>query len=461
MKIDWFIAACFAGLSFHSIAQNPPLKLSGAETQAMAVIDLETGVWVEEYQADKLVTPASLTKLFTTAAMLKILGPDTCFTTSCAWDSLQHRVVAIGGGDPSLGSEYGRKGREEEFLDDLATALANCCASDAPELMLDVSCFEAPRYPSVRLWEDMANYYGAAPSALSFRDNRFVLTLQSPANPGERCKVVSMVPQWGKFPECLVVSALNGRDSAYIYGHAVTDHWYISGSIPAGKAKFEVKGALPDPPAVFGSWMKQGLLQRHIQTGDQIHLGKADALHHKVLAQTHSAPVKELCRVINFYSQNLYADHGLLHLGGQLGVRNWDNGLRMLHCFAHQTTGTHTLRFFDGSGLAPYTVVTTRAVATLLKEMYCSNLRNDFVNSLPRGGAEGTVGSRWRDPVFQNRIRLKSGSMNGVVAYAGYLITVHNRPLAFCIVVNHAADSGTVVRDEIESWTRKLIRKKF
>jgi D-alanyl-D-alanine carboxypeptidase/D-alanyl-D-alanine-endopeptidase (penicillin-binding protein 4) len=50
------------------------------------------------------VTPASTTKLLTSAAALESIGPMARFRTTVRWDAAHRRVVLVGGGDPFLAS---------------------------------------------------------------------------------------------------------------------------------------------------------------------------------------------------------------------------------------------------------------------------------------------------------------------------------------------------------------------
>ena len=52
----------------------------------------------------------------------------------------------------------------------------------------------------------------------------------------------------------------------------------------------------------------------------------------------------------------------------------------------------------------------------------------------------------------------KSGSMNGVLGYAGYFTAASGEQFAFCVMVNHFTESFDVVRTEIEDLVTDLVR---
>ena len=73
------------------------------------VEELDTGRVVYSHDADKLLTPASNTKLFTTAAALALIGPDYRFRTTAEsatgpdkYGRLSGDLVLVGRGDPNL-----------------------------------------------------------------------------------------------------------------------------------------------------------------------------------------------------------------------------------------------------------------------------------------------------------------------------------------------------------------------
>ena len=58
-------------------------------------------------------------------------------------------------------------------------------------------------------------------------------------------------------------------------------------------------------------------------------------------------------------------------------------------------------------------------------------------NSLALAGKEGTTLNRFRGLDVSGNAWLKTGSLDDVQAYAGYVLTIRKRWISFAILVNH------------------------
>ena len=56
------------------------------------------------------------------------------------------------------------------------------------------------------------------------------------------------------------------------------------------------------------------------------------------------------------------------------------------------------------------------------------------MNSLAVAGTQGTIGFRMRDGPAERRLRAKTGTLRGVSALSGYVVTPENEVLAFSIL---------------------------
>lgn len=437
---------------------SAPLNLSGVEIQSALVIDVASGDTLWNWNQQKRMTPASLTKLFTTVAAFDLLKHDFHYETTCFLDNDSNRLIIKGGGDPSLGSSFFDNHSMTRFIDRILNGLKNSNVSSlSGGITIDLSYFGRVLPPSPRLWEDLGNYFGALPSSLTVNDNTFRLFLDSPLQVGSRCTVSGMIPQWGALPKSLVVASAGTADSAYIYGIADCDNWYVSGSIPAGRKKFAIKGAMPDPHRWFADELQRALNKEGFGMQNINFNYKPVVTSRNPLVVVSSPSLTEICRVVNKNSNNLYADHLFLTLGKTIGRPDWDGGVEVLERYCRQQLNVTTANFYDGSGLSPFNGCSVANVVMLLRHAKGTPFFDDFYESLPISGVDGTIRNMWRNSVSKGRIRAKSGSMNGVLGYAGYVKTHHDRLLAFCVLVNHHTEKNTVVRHEIEKWLSQFL----
>ncbi|TAJ12008.1 D-alanyl-D-alanine carboxypeptidase/D-alanyl-D-alanine-endopeptidase [Marinilabiliaceae bacterium JC017] len=444
-----------------------PLNLDKGDISGVLVVDVETKDTICAFQSDYRLRPASMTKVFTTVAALNELGPEYGFETKVLLSGAQidgssfaGDIIIEGGGDPTLGSKYFDETAENLLFQKIYAALIEKGIKKVEgRLLVKTDFFSAPVYPSKRLWEDMGNYYGAPPSSLSFLDNSITVSLSSPDKIGGLCTVKSCQPDVGIEYDCLVRASQSSKDSAYIYGFNGAEKWYISGSIPAGRKSFSIKGAMPNPPLVFGNRLKSFLSQKGIVIHGNVQELAGKSIHKPVekLLSLESPPLSRIVEVLNKRSINLFADHLLLMLGKNNGNGCWDGGTKALQAFWNEKIGDNTLHFDDGSGLSPFNMVSPGDMVKALYWANSSSIKSVFESSLAVGGVDGTFKSIWRDDTCKGRVIGKSGSMQGVLCYCGYIKTLQNRKFAFCVMVNHFNEPFRGVRKEIEQLVKEII----
>ena len=114
----------------------------------------------------------------------------------------------------------------------------------------------------------------------------------------------------------------------------------------------------------------------------------------------------------------------------------------------------------DGSGMSPLNAINTRELVRLL--IYMKNNGKHFpeyFSSLPDAGKEGTLKNIFKDPVFDSRLKAKSGSMTRVRSYAGYFTTKSGKKMVFSIIINNFSGPSKNIVSEIEDNIRDLISK--
>jgi D-alanyl-D-alanine carboxypeptidase/D-alanyl-D-alanine-endopeptidase (penicillin-binding protein 4) len=157
------------------------------------------------------------------------------------------------------------------------------------------------------------------------------------------------------------------------------------------------------------------------------------------LARRVSAPLLEDLRVTDKVSQNLHAELALRAVGRERrNLGSFEAGLEELKTFvAEAGIEAEAYNLHDGSGLARLNLVTPATVVKLLRYMYASTTRDNWISLLPVGGQDGTLSTRFGDGSASGRVHAKTGSLAHVSALSGYVQKANGDWIAFSILVNN------------------------
>jgi len=107
----------------------------------------------------------------------------------------------------------------------------------------------------------------------------------------------------------------------------------------------------------------------------------------------------------------------------------------------------------NGSGLSRKARVNANSLVSLLEAAWKSPLMPEFIASLPVAGVDGTLKSRLRQTEAQGHAHLKTGTLEGVKAIAGYVQDINGRRYALAFLINHPnADAGGAAMDALIQW---------
>jgi D-alanyl-D-alanine carboxypeptidase/D-alanyl-D-alanine-endopeptidase (penicillin-binding protein 4) len=91
----------------------------------------------------------------------------------------------------------------------------------------------------------------------------------------------------------------------------------------------------------------------------------------------------------------------------------------------------------NGSGLSRMERASAGGIAQLLMSADASPVREEFVSSLAVAAMDGTMQRRFRDGTVAGQALLKTGTLEGVRALAGYVIDADGRRFIVVAMVNH------------------------
>ena len=440
--------------------QQPEYKNA---TVGIQIMDLESEKPLFELNADKLMIPASTLKILTSATALEILGADYHFQTKIGYtgdllktNELKGDLVVLGGGDPTLGSEYFN---QLEWCRDFVKIWVQKIKSAGiykitGDIILDGSVYDSEKIPSTWIWGDIGNYYGAGASALTCYDNLFRITFKSPKEVGEKTEIVSVTPKIeGLEIVNEVVSSDDNRDLAYVFGSPLDKKRVIRGTIPKDRKAFTIKAAVHHPEELLAEALMNQLAKEGIFISGQIKFENVDKKQLQIITFQESPKLEDIIKVLNHESINLFAEHMVLQIAAEnTGLGNRENGIQLIREFWHSKgIDTHNLFMEDGSGLSHFNAISPAQINSILIFMERkSENREAFLNSLPSAG-NGTIKSFSADSFPQNTLKAKSGSMTRVRCYSGYLQLDSGKRVAFSIMFNHFSGSSSKLINEIEN----------
>jgi D-alanyl-D-alanine carboxypeptidase/D-alanyl-D-alanine-endopeptidase (penicillin-binding protein 4) len=456
--------------------------------------ELDTGRVIYSHDADQLFTPASVTKLFTTAAALALIGPNyrirTTVESAAAPDKygrLNGDLVLVGRGDPNLSGRllpYNLKTERpfppthvlEEIADQVVAKGVKVIDGD---IVADDSSFVYERYGAGWSQDDLAWQWGAPVSALAINDNVVYVNILPGEKIGDRAFVsISPFAEYYHIDNrVLTTPAGVWPRKVFIQRQPGSNHLEIWGNIPLNDSGAGEALAIEEPAEFCARlfWellAKRGVVMygktraRHtamsslgtIPVAANIPSGGSDAppisLQPVVLAEHVSLPLGEDVRLTNKVSQNLHAEMLLRILGREKGTSaSVLGGLEAMRGFLSLAdVQPEEYEFHDGSGLSRQNLVTPRATVKLLRYAARQSWGADFIASLPVAGADGTLRSRLKTLSPDAKVQAKTGALDHVSAISGYLTTADGERLVFSIMSNNftmTSKKASDILDEI------------
>jgi len=428
------------------------------------VCDVQTGEELIKSEPQLSLVPASIMKVITTATALEVFGPDFRFKTTLSYsgmvrnDTLFGDLQIIGGGDPTLGSVYFPE--TNHFLDSWTEAIQRVNIKVITgNIVMDATIYESQTIPDTWVWEDMGNYYGAGASGISVFDNMYEIHLKSDAVAGKSTELISVIPEIPNLElKNEVLSSDENSDQAYVFGSPLENKRIIRGTIPKNQTDFAVKASVPDPAALLAFEFRKKLSANNIAVSEITKYEMANIDSSFQLSTIESPPLKDIIRVTNHESVNLFAEHLLKHLAFQkIGQGTTKDGCKFIVQF-WQEKGLDMNGFFmnDGSGLSRFNAFTPSHMVNILKFMKNkSDYFADFYQSLPSAG-NGTLTVFSKENFPGDCLHAKSGSMTRVRCYAGYLNTNSGRQFSFAVMLNNFSCSQKEATRKIEELLVEL-----
>jgi D-alanyl-D-alanine carboxypeptidase/D-alanyl-D-alanine-endopeptidase (penicillin-binding protein 4) len=364
----------------------------------IVVRDAETGELLAMRDGDGRYAPASVTKVFTAATALEMLGPSFVWQTPIAYrgeldeGSIRGDLWVLGRGAPDIVEEQlwlAARAIQQGGIDRIAG-----------DLVVDDRFFDDRR--DAQGW----------PGGIQTRE-----AYHAP------------------------ISALMANYSAYREG----DDWR----------------AVPDPALHFGERLRELLGFAGVEIDGAVRYPSTEEIvaipnpleatpedsrvalpeELTLLYTIRSEPLGRLVMDLNKFSNNVMAETILKTLGAvEYGLPGTTTkGLAVVAKFLDEKLGTPLNSYImaDGSGLSDLNRFSAHQVVDLLTYAYSDfHVGPEFISSLKLGGLDGWNPRPFKDPPLVGEMRLKSGHIKGVNTLSGYAHAESGRVVVFCVLIN-------------------------
>jgi D-alanyl-D-alanine carboxypeptidase/D-alanyl-D-alanine-endopeptidase (penicillin-binding protein 4) len=414
-----------------------------ASEASIQIVELESGRVAAQRNPHLPLAPASNMKLFTTAAAIDLLKPSFEVTTAVhvrgdvdAGGTLNGDVKITGRGDPTIGGR---------FHDGVATAVIQEWASDlrragiktvAGNLVFEYGYFDTqyihPSWPV----DQLVNWYEAPISAFSMQEGCVEVRVL-PSRPGQAC-VVQLEPPTNYLS--VENACKTGRGLPFITRHNGSNTVIVRGGVPARSGATEVFVTVENPIHYFAAVTSETFQRAGIEVKGEIVLVPRDVRPDWRAVSTHTTPLTILIYVINKKSQNHYAEQVLKMIGAETKRDgSWPAGSEAVTEWLTTKISVPPAEFriADGSGMSRDNRASANAFITLLRYMWKSPWREEFVSSLPyTGDPDSKFGNRLRRPPFARQVYAKTGYISGVIGLSGYVHAQSGKVYAFSFIFN-------------------------
>ena len=472
----WLTAQTPAQAQVPSLQQSIETIISDpALSEATVGICVRTGDGrtLADIESDNMIMPASNMKLISTGAAIHLLGPNYQYITRIGYDGvvekgiLKGNLYIIGGGDPTTGSKDSIATPMTELFDIWEKTVRDAGIRRIDGYIIgDGRYFDGmPEHPSWQ-WSDIGTYYGSGPTGLMFYENTQSFRASAGKKVGDPVNIVPSYPEapWMEFRYNCTTGKAGTGDQLYMYASDLSPVAEIRGTFGVDRAAKRVDCTNKFPEYTLVSYFADRLRSKGIPNEGpadfrlctDIDASSADNL--EIIGSTLSPALKRIIFETNHESNNLYAETLSKTLGKKLtGSACYDSTYVAMETVLKELgmDTSYGIKMADGSGLSRKNYVSPDFFCRFLIAMMSSPHFEDYIYSLPSPGSNGTLSSNMaKSPVeMKARIKVKSGSMDGVRCYSGYVIPKEgckDETIVFSIMVNNCTAPVWKVRQLLD-----------
>lgn len=426
------------------------LENGDATTVGIFIKDLSTGRVLANHNAQLALTPASVTKVVTTATAMLTLGSDYHFGTdvylsgnrsASARSRWEGDLVIRSVGDPTFGSS--EFSSTSSVSDTIVAAIKRLGISEITGTVVILeSMKDAGPCPT---WEceDIAWPYGAGIYGFNYRGN-FVRAV-----PGK-----NITQPVSELSMTLLPSPDKGTDQ--LRGMNANNLTVWAPDNLRLKEGWGLNTSNPNPAYTYRRVLADRLRSAGIKIGDD--RVTDDEPKVAVKACTIMSPSSaDIMRNLMKRSDNLFAEGMFRALVPDGRREDCIKAVQSLWRTKGLNTGATIMN--DGSGLTRANRFSPLFLAQLLEYMATTPDAETFVDFFPVAGIDGTMKGFGAKTTLKGRLALKTGSVSSVQTYAGYRLDIDGNPTHVVVVmINGFFGPRAAVKSAVEKYFLKIFQ---
>ncbi|MBX3043969.1 MAG: D-alanyl-D-alanine carboxypeptidase/D-alanyl-D-alanine-endopeptidase [Candidatus Kapabacteria bacterium] len=431
--------------SLNAVIANNGKNL-GSTNFGIGVYSLNQKKWYYSRNADKLLTPASTTKLFTTYTLLRQIGSEAYISTEVYHDGtiqpdgiIKGNIYIYGKGDALFSTSD---------LEVLADKVRKSGIRKITGNVYSDGTFYDDETERIVYSRDKDVVQATPPiAALNIDRNAATIIVKAGPRAGDPPSV-QVIP----FSDSHIIinNAKVGTVKSKKAGIRVNTKMLPDGRqqfITSGNIKpnstFTYQHLIHNPPLTIAGAFKNRLKAGGIVIdGDfgVVSRAESDSIKsdYKYIADF-KRPVFDIINPVNKDSDNYLAEILFKMIGANYGNRH-DNAPStrkfMDSLFTKDNIECNKCKLNDGSGLSRRNVVTTESLIGILNNATYYEFYDDFKNSLSIAGEDGTLRKRMKGTNAEKNLLGKTGTLRNVSALAGYVRTLDGDNLVFAFIFN-------------------------
>jgi len=427
------------------------LERQGYEVAGL-VVDLEKNTTIAELHRDKLMIPASVTKLYTAAQALKVWGADYRFETHIfsrgkrKGNVLEGDLIFRGGGDPSLTNDGLWRLARDIAQSGITLVTGDIIVDES--LFGDVPCVTHDRCDAEKsTWH---SYDSLLSSAAVNHGNVAVVVSpgQSLGAPAHISFDPYRLPDMEIRGQIKTVKGYGGRFAVSRFTNDGSDWLRVSGTIGINAGTHRAYRSVGEPARYTGELFREFLRDAGVTIKGTIRVA-SEPVDGERLTTYQGKPLNQIVSDMLYYSNNQIADVLTLNIlteRQKAAPVTLPAAGRYLQSYAHDMADASTFagnksgaRLLDGSGLNPDNRLAPEDLIALLDSVYNRSQDFPFLLGAMRVPAQSpSRGLSGRNEIW-DRLSVKTGALSEPVTVhtlAGYLRFKDGGWGAFAMMVN-------------------------